>query len=1494
MRRRWLFIGALALGLILVLAVGVIQAQESEPFSPSNTFFQPQQQCSDMYEPNESFGNAWFLSSGVITSYICCDTTDDYDYFKFSVDAGDSISLTLYNLPADYNLCLFDPFKSQIACSDNSGVTAEIITGTASSSGDHYALVYGMQGACDSDNAYTFEVQVTEPKLPDLIITDVWEEGGDICYQIMNAGAEAASAGHYTALSIDSQAQAPDQVDHSLAAGERLNRCFGSGWQCSWPDDTIEVCADIQGSVVESDETNNCTQETWPCDTTPPKITSGPVVSDVLQTSVVISWTTDEDSDSVVKYGRYAGKYEDQKSDPTPSKDHQVPLKDLEPATVYRYVVESADASGNAVASKERFFETAATPTGEPPGIAHPTVTRVEGARELYRITVPVSDTSGIGRVEFYLDGRLIGTDYSAALSPKSSLRAAPTKIVTDGTYTAYLAPSVLKLSRASFFATQHTVMAKAFGWSGLAKGNFVSFLPGFEFADINLQVWPNYHPTLYVDGVGGTLPAGTTVEVSVRASEDEWKCVGAFGMCGEVEHAVERVEFEVDGVLVYTSYPSDDDDFDHFYSWDVSGLGVGTYHIRVRAYAADGGSLLSSRTLTVEPGEPSLDVTRSVSQLGHRFLVELTVENNGTASFYMDKIEDNVTGFQPVIKDATDYDVTGDCASSAETCDVEIDFLTPTGGETVTLSPGASETVNYLAMPVLYPEAGAFGYGIGEDEVRVLDESGTVEDLLRPGDRTEDGLLLPAAVEQARRECDYLIVTKPARLFALYPDDDVNALLSAMAWLAEGKSGMLGYITGGGFGDAPAVREVIGTWGSDMMGSDGALENYMSNGYLLIVGEVEIMPASTFIDFDVVDATSHWSSGPVETIPLSDNGYANTSGNLRPELIVGRLIGDSAEQLLTQIQTSFGNLFWRTGATDALVASGIGGGESSFEANADRVAGILDDEFTVDQMYGSDYATDAARLADFRVLAVDKDILFYRDHGNTNCWSHTVCAGNFPVNFGTGNPFAFGSACSTGNYEDADDYSIAEAFMDQGAGVYIGSTERSARDANNTAGRAFFDRWVDSTKSLGQVLKETKRALDASNDYHRLWIFEYNLYGDPKYGDLYLPAMSRAVRSLAPQAASSLEVVIPQYETITSGGLDYVDIPGPGGQLLLAPDEPRVPIYVTSTLYADGYEVQDVDLVARSGLITATGLTLPTVSVAPDGDKGERLEKAEATSTGWYPEQEYDWSVTDNPDGSSTLFVTIYAFYYNTATTDVKFYQNYGFDIEVVSSTVAIDALATDKHAYSQGDEVLVDLSLGNTGDALDVIVDAVVKTPMGDVADGLLLQSLKGLSGTASFSAQWDSTGYEHGDYFVEAEVRDSVGNVLDRKMEQFRLGIYAGEIITFTAGPTRFDVGDTIDVALVFSNTGTVPLTGTAIIRVQDDEGEVVESFSHAVANLAAAESIRFDDAWDTSGAEEGAFTVIGYVLYDSRATSIETVVVSTETYIYLPLVMRSFSP
>lgn len=130
------------------------------------------------------------------------------------------------------------------------------------------------------------------------------------------------------------------------------------------------------------------------------------------------------------------------------------------------------------------------------------------------------------------------------------------------------------------------------------------------------------------------------------------------------------------------------------------------------------------------------------------------------------------------------------------------------------------------------------------------------------------------------------------------------------------------------------------------------------------------------------------------------------------------------------------------------------------------------------------------------------------------------------------------------------------------------------------------------------------------------------------------------------------------------------------------------------------------------------------------------------------------------------------------------------------------------------------------------------------------------------------------------------------LDRATEGFELGIHAGEITSFTATPELFDIGDTVDISKVFSNTGTVPITGTAVIEVQDEAGEIVADFRHDFGDLGPDSSINSDDQWDTSGATGDSYHIIGYVLYDAKATEPSIVVVSTQVRrIYLPIVLKS---
>lgn len=97
------------------------------------------------------------------------------------------------------------------------------------------------------------------------MITDVWNEDGKICYLIENIGDATAQEGHCTTLSVDNINKEEELVEVDLAPGAELERCFSYSWQCTPLENVVDVCADNKDSVNESDEENNCLEETWQC-----------------------------------------------------------------------------------------------------------------------------------------------------------------------------------------------------------------------------------------------------------------------------------------------------------------------------------------------------------------------------------------------------------------------------------------------------------------------------------------------------------------------------------------------------------------------------------------------------------------------------------------------------------------------------------------------------------------------------------------------------------------------------------------------------------------------------------------------------------------------------------------------------------------------------------------------------------------------------------------------------------------------------------------------------------------------------------------------------------------------------------------------------------------------------------------------------------------------------------------------------------------------------
>jgi subtilase family serine protease len=105
--------------------------------------------------------------------------------------------------------------------------------------------------------------------LPDLKITQTWlcwPDNCTICYNVTNVGTGTAPEGHNTLLFVDGTKRACDYVLVALEPNESYIGCFHDyNWIYTPSDDNITVCADINNTVDESNETNNCLTETCKC-----------------------------------------------------------------------------------------------------------------------------------------------------------------------------------------------------------------------------------------------------------------------------------------------------------------------------------------------------------------------------------------------------------------------------------------------------------------------------------------------------------------------------------------------------------------------------------------------------------------------------------------------------------------------------------------------------------------------------------------------------------------------------------------------------------------------------------------------------------------------------------------------------------------------------------------------------------------------------------------------------------------------------------------------------------------------------------------------------------------------------------------------------------------------------------------------------------------------------------------------------------------------------
>ncbi|HEY64160.1 MAG TPA: DNRLRE domain-containing protein, partial [Caldilineae bacterium] len=133
------------------------------PTSTPTPTYTPIPSCGpDPYEPNDSSATAASITTGMeIHAYIC--PAMDSDYYRFSVSGPVEIHARLYDLPAAYELTLYDPSGWVVARGSGSGTSPRELTYLPTTTGDYLLRVGpGSPESWDEDHPYSLRVDLND------------------------------------------------------------------------------------------------------------------------------------------------------------------------------------------------------------------------------------------------------------------------------------------------------------------------------------------------------------------------------------------------------------------------------------------------------------------------------------------------------------------------------------------------------------------------------------------------------------------------------------------------------------------------------------------------------------------------------------------------------------------------------------------------------------------------------------------------------------------------------------------------------------------------------------------------------------------------------------------------------------------------------------------------------------------------------------------------------------------------------------------------------------------------------------------------------------------------------------------------------------------------------------------------------------------------------------------------------------------------------------
>ena len=734
---------------------------------------------------------------------------------------------------------------------------------------------------------------------PDLLITDIWPHDGTLCLQIMNVGDAPNEADAATTLYVDGVLWASMSGPAGLRPGARWTGCFTPAYSCSGAGDHLLAAVDEPDAIPEINEANNQRAESPSCDQEAPVILEGPVVEDVGQASVAVAWITSEDAESRGAIGQVAGEFSLQATQEGMGPHHHLVFNDLVPGTTYHGRVWSVDAAGNEVASDPFHFTTLPLPDSQRPLVA---LLAPATGRGRVLLEALVTDNLGISRVEFYADQRLLFSDYSP-----------PFKYELD-TWT--LANGLREIEVRAFDDRENV----AKDTRQLSVANEVD--EGAPRVEIIAPVQDQ--------------DASGLVSVVVNLQDDV---------------SLDRAYFFVEGVNLKGINLEGATAQTWTFSWDSTKVKNGRRRIGFQVFDREGREGIATVDLDVDnspPPRPLLAIkTHSATRIANRLAILLTVENIGTASAFELAIGEWMAGFIPQAHPSSA--VIPDTAGMLPALRIEMRYP----GE---IPPGATRTFAFTVVPALVfpnPPNPAIG-----DPIYIAYQNaagvGFEQQFQTPISQTTDGLTLAEAREKAISNANYLVVSNADRLVTNYWVGAYD-ILDTMGRLALMRNGVVGLINAGDLWTLDRLLTPPGThWFYDLFPWPTWAEQLHPNfskplgGYVLLVGETEILPA---MDLSV--------PGDNNQAPFSDHIYSDVGGDGRPELIVGRIIGDDPATIRAPMEAAIAMLEGKPGHAfnyeSALLISGPPAG--SFVSDVQHVGQILQPRLgTVDFLHADSY----------------------------------------------------------------------------------------------------------------------------------------------------------------------------------------------------------------------------------------------------------------------------------------------------------------------------------------------------------------------------------------------------------------------------------------------------------------------------------------------------------------------------------------------------------